>query len=66
MTGAVQGGFRTVNGEWLGIVHFEVPYADGRRAAALRDQLVPAYALRRRNPYKRSGTNLAREGYRDP
>ncbi|WP_280264653.1 hypothetical protein [Nocardia wallacei] len=36
------------SGEWLGRVTYSVPYADGRPPLQLRDQLVPAYALRPR------------------
>ncbi|KAA2252359.1 hypothetical protein F0L68_35485 [Solihabitans fulvus] len=47
--GRLHGWFPTVKGDWLGVVDFEVPYADGRRAKLhVTDQLVPAYALRRR------------------
>lgn len=57
MTGAVPGllrrWHRTVNGDWLGVVNFHVPYADGRRDRLyLADQLVPAYALRPRDDQK--------------
>ncbi len=37
------------NGDWLARVSFSVPYADGRPPLHLRDQLVPAYALRPRS-----------------
>jgi hypothetical protein len=34
----------------LGVVDYEIPYADGRRDTVhLIDQLVPGYALRRRD-----------------
>lgn len=47
--GRLHGWFRTVKGDWLGVVDYEIPYADGRRATVhLVDQIVPAYALRRR------------------
>lgn len=47
--GRLTGWFRSVNGDWLGIVDYEVPYADGRRNhLALKDQLVPVYALAER------------------
>ncbi|MBF6176514.1 hypothetical protein [Nocardia blacklockiae] len=46
----------TVAGDWLGRVNFSVPYADGRPALHLTDQLVPAYALRpRRSSPRRRG-----------
>lgn len=41
--GRLHGWFPTVKGEWLGVVDFEVPYADPRREPLrVRDQLVPA------------------------
>lgn len=47
--GRLHGWFRTVKGDWLGVVDYEIPYADGRRDTVhLVDQLVPEYALRRR------------------
>lgn len=53
MTGAVAGRltgwFQALTGEWLAIVDFEVPYADGRRHVALVDQLVPEYAIHPRD-----------------
>jgi len=40
---------RSSRGDWLGVVNYEVRYADGREATVWwRDQLVPAYALRPR------------------
>ncbi|ONI78155.1 hypothetical protein ALI144C_32160 [Actinosynnema sp. ALI-1.44] len=48
--GHVSGWWRTVKGDWLGVVNFAVPYADGRRdRLELQDQLVPGYALRKRD-----------------
>src|SRR5689334_19563303 len=46
MTGEVPGWlitwFETVKGDWMGVVNYEIPYADGRQAKLdLRDQLVP-------------------------
>ncbi|MGW5218768.1 hypothetical protein ACWEQA_12960 [Nocardia sp. NPDC004085] len=38
----------TVDGDWLGRVTYTVCYADGRAPLRMRDQLVPAYALRPR------------------
>lgn len=35
-------------GAWLGLVDFEVPYADGRPSLRMRAQLVPFTALRPR------------------
>lgn len=47
--GRLHGWFRTVKGDWLGVVDYEIPYADGRRDTVhLVDQLVPEYALRQR------------------
>lgn len=53
MTGEVRGHlygwWPTVKGNWLGVVNFEIPYADGRRhKLEVREQLVPDYALRKR------------------
>lgn len=45
--GRLTGWFRTVDGDWLGVVHFEIDYADGRRHISLQDQLVPLHALTR-------------------
>ncbi|SMD27357.1 hypothetical protein SAMN05661093_10960 [Kibdelosporangium aridum] len=54
MTGEVHGHltgwWRTVKGDWLGLVNYAIPYADGRRhTLQLTDQLVPGYALRKRD-----------------
>lgn len=38
----------TVDGDWLGRVTYTLRYVDGREPLQLRDQLVPAYALRPR------------------
>jgi len=47
--GLLSGWFPTVKGDWLGVVNYSIPYADGRRDALfLRHQLVPSYALRPR------------------
>lgn len=43
--GAVSGWFRALTGEWLAVVHYAVPYADGRRAVNLVDQLVPGHTV---------------------
>ncbi|WP_246365761.1 hypothetical protein [Kibdelosporangium persicum] len=53
MTGEVHGflygWWPTVKGNWLGVVNFAIPYADGRRdKLEVHDQLVPDYALRKR------------------
>lgn len=47
LTGRVQGRlhgrFPSVDGDWLGVVNYEIPYADGRRDKLhLVDQLVPS------------------------
>lgn len=40
---------RTETGAWLAIVHYAIPYADGRaRRFSLKRQLVPATAVRPR------------------
>lgn len=47
--GALRSWVRSVNGDWLGVVTFEIRYADGRRHNyLLSNQLVPAYALTKR------------------
>ncbi|MCP3800685.1 hypothetical protein NLX83_15565 [Allokutzneria sp. A3M-2-11 16] len=44
--GTLTGWFQTVDGLWLGVCHFRIPYADGRAdTVAVRKQLVPEYAL---------------------
>ncbi|WP_238413069.1 hypothetical protein [Saccharothrix deserti] len=53
LTGVVQGRlhgrFPSVDGDWYGIVDYEIGYADGRRDKLhLVDQLVPFHALRKR------------------
>ncbi|WP_245671667.1 hypothetical protein [Nocardia amamiensis] len=41
----------TVDGDWMGRVTYSIQFADGRPDLHVRDQLVPAYALRpRRGP----------------
>ena len=50
MTGRAKGFLsewrRSSRGEWLGVVNYEVRYADGREHTVWwRDQMVPAYAL---------------------
>ncbi len=53
--GLLQYWHQTVDGDWLGIVNFSVPYADGRRdKLKLFGQLVPAYALRPREDHSRN------------
>lgn len=47
--GRLHGRFPSVEGDWLGVVNYEIGYADGRRDRVyLADQLVPFYVLRRR------------------
>lgn len=53
LTGEVQGRlhgrFPSVDGGWLGVVNYEISYADGRRDKLyLADQLVPFHVLRKR------------------
>jgi hypothetical protein len=50
MTGRAKGFLyewrRSSRGDWLGVVNYEVHYADGREATVWwREQLVPGYAL---------------------
>jgi hypothetical protein len=50
--GILRGWRRTARGEWLGVVNYEVHYADGRKNTLwCRDQMVPAYALRPRGTH---------------
>ncbi|MFD9701545.1 hypothetical protein [Lentzea sp. NPDC059081] len=54
LTGEVQGRlhgrFPSVEGDWLGVVNYEIGYADGRRDKLyLVDQLVPFHVLRKRD-----------------
>ena len=49
VSGLLSTWFETARGNWMGIVTFRIPYADGReQKLTLRDQLVPDYALRKR------------------
>jgi hypothetical protein len=44
--GRLTGWFRSTDGDWFGIVDYELSYADGRHEqVALNDQLVPRAAL---------------------
>ncbi|CRY84427.1 hypothetical protein SAMN05421776_1089 [Nocardia farcinica] len=45
--GLLHGWIPTAKGDWMGLVNFDVHYADGR-PLRLRQQLVPSYALRER------------------
>jgi hypothetical protein len=61
-----------VKGDWLCIVDYEVPYADGRaqvdgraRKVRLVDQLVPGYALRHRETADSQGVADRGEGSPD-
>ena len=48
-SGLLQQWLRTSTGEWIGIVDYEVPFANNERKPLwLEGQLVPAYALRPR------------------
>jgi hypothetical protein len=47
--GRLHGRFPSIDGDWYGMVNYEIPYADGRRSRLhLVDQFVPFQALRRR------------------
>ncbi|MFD9701305.1 hypothetical protein [Lentzea sp. NPDC059081] len=47
--GCLHGRFPGVEGDWLGVVNYEIGYADGRRdKLRLVDQLVPFHVLRKR------------------
>jgi hypothetical protein len=47
--GRLHGRFPSVEGDWLGVVNYEIGYADGRpRKVWLADQLVPFHVLRLR------------------
>jgi hypothetical protein len=49
--GQLHGRFRSVDGDWYGVVNYEIPYADGRHdKLRLYDQLVPFHALQKRAP----------------
>lgn len=49
--GILSAWYKTVRGDWLGLVTFSVPYADEhRKKLHLTNQLVPAYAIRPRMP----------------
>ncbi|GAB3912652.1 hypothetical protein GCM10029964_120810 [Kibdelosporangium lantanae] len=44
--GQVSGWFRSDLGAWLAVVHYDIPYRDGRRATVrVTDQVVPARAV---------------------
>ena len=46
--GQLHGRFPSVDGDWLGVVNYEIGYADGRRDKLyLVDQLVPFHVLRK-------------------
>lgn len=48
--GRLHGRFPSVEGDWLGVVNYEIGYADGRPDKVhLVDQLVPFHVLRLRN-----------------
>lgn len=47
--GRLHGRFPSVEGDWFGLVNYEIGYADGRRDKLyLPDQLLPFHALRKR------------------
>lgn len=46
--GRLHGRFPSVEGDWLGVVNYEIGYADGRpEKLYLVDQLVPFHVLRK-------------------
>jgi hypothetical protein len=46
--GRLHGRFPSVEGDWLGVVNYEIGYADGRRDKLyVADQLVPFHVLRK-------------------
>ncbi|MFI6100859.1 hypothetical protein ACIA8G_35365 [Lentzea sp. NPDC051213] len=46
--GRLHGRFPGVEGDWLGVVNYEIGYADGRRDKLyVADQLVPFHVLRK-------------------
>jgi hypothetical protein len=54
--GLLHGWWPTHRGHWLGVVDYEVPFADGRRRKIRAvDQLVPLYALRPRGEPDETG-----------
>ncbi|GHH62527.1 hypothetical protein [Lentzea cavernae] len=47
--GRLHGRIPSVEGDWLGVVNYEIGYADGRRdKLSLVDQLLPFHVLRER------------------
>ena len=47
--GRLHGRFPSVEGDWLGVVNYEIGYANGQRDKLyVVDQLVPFHALRKR------------------
>jgi hypothetical protein len=47
--GQLSGWMRSDLGAWLAVVHYDIPYRDGRRATVrVTDQLVPARAVQPR------------------
>ena len=48
VNGRLHGRFPSVDGDWLGVVNYEISYADGRNDKLyLADQLVPFHVLRK-------------------
>lgn len=48
VTGALHGRFPSAEGDWIGVVNYEIGYADGRRDKLyVPDQLVPFHVLRK-------------------
>ncbi|WP_326960526.1 hypothetical protein [Amycolatopsis sp. NBC_01286] len=54
--GLLHGWWPTHRGHWLGVVDYEIPFADGRpRTIRAVDQLVPLYVLRPRGEPDETG-----------
>lgn len=51
--GRLHGRFPSIDGDWFGVVNYEISYADGRpEKVYLVDQLVPFHVLRLRDQTK--------------
>lgn len=53
--GRLHGRFRAVDNRWLGVVDYEIAYADGNRLVRLVDQVVP-FSVLRTQPQHRHNT----------
>ncbi|MGW6442299.1 hypothetical protein [Lentzea sp. NPDC055074] len=59
--GRLHGRFPSVDGDWFGVVNYEIGYADGRpQKMYLVDQLMPFHVLRLRDPDQAAVTGEAR------